>query len=172
MRTAGPDGEVIDFCIRSEPEVIAVDSPLTEPRGAWREVDREMLRLGFRVLPPGMPGMRQLTRRGVRLALRLRSAGLSVVEVHPSSSARALGVERSLSGAGEVLTRLFGLDPPERASRHEVDAILAALTGALHVLGLSRVVEAADGSVVIPAARLDELERGRSPSRRRASPQT
>jgi len=148
------DSEILALTLRAEPELVAIDAPLTLPReGAMREVDKLMHKLGLPVLPPLMPAMEKLTRRGIRMAKALREGGLEVIEVHPTSTRKVLGLpakgRKAIQDA--FLEMGFGGDLEHRdLSIHELDALTAALTASLHLLGLSEIVRAEDGEICIP----------------------
>ena len=152
------DSEILELTCRSEPELVAIDAPLTWPReGYMRDVDRLMHKIGLPVLPPLFPAMRMLTARGIRLAEALRARGLRVIEVHPASTRKVLGLP--VKGRRAVQEALLNLglkgDLEERQlTSHELDAITAALTASLHVLGLSELVRAGDGEICIPRREL------------------
>ena len=127
------DDEIIELCIRERPSVVAIDAPLSLPRrGNLRKADASLIKRGFRVFPPTFAGMRSLTLRGMRLAKELRAKKIRVIEIHPRTSGMLLfktpNRERwttKLRGEGWR----FG----ESASEHEIDAAMAALTGALYL---------------------------------------
>ncbi len=154
--TVFTDGEILELASSRGPDLVAVDAPLSRPTTGWlRESDRELIRRGLRVLPPLLGPMRLLTERGLRLAEVMRSRGLRVVEVHPGSTAKILGVPRTPEGVLAAL-EIAGIsaEPPEGGIRnvHEVDAALAAVTGALLLEGRAEVVGGREG-IAIP--RLD-----------------
>ena len=147
------DEEIVDFVASSAPDLAAIDAPLSRPSSGWlRDSDRELIRMGLRVLPPLLGPMRSLTERGIRLAAGLRALGVRVVEVHPGSTAKVLGVPRTTAGVLEALKRV-GIPARLSAGRigtiHEVDAALAALTGALLLMGRAEVV-GGPGGIVLP----------------------
>ncbi len=149
------DEEIISLVEGFSPMVAAIDSPLTLPRHGYdRVVDKLMRKRGLRVLPPLFGGMAMLTRRGVRLAKTIRGIGVKVIEVHPSSTAKRLGVERSLEGLLTVLGRLGYRADLKGASIHEIDAGFAAVTGLLFLRGDYEAVKAVDGCIIIPRQRL------------------
>lgn len=123
--------------------VLAVDSPLSEPRGgAMRAVDREMIRRGFRVLPPSWRPMSQLTRRALAL---VREIGSPAIETHPRSALRS-------SGCGDVgeLLDAMGISHGELPrSRDALDAVVAAAVAAEAVEGRALEVRAEDGSIYL-----------------------
>ena len=153
------DEEIVEATARTSPDLVAIDAPLTLPEvGYAREVDKAMHRLGLHVLPPLFPAMKALTLRGIRLSEALRARGLSVVEVHPASTRKVLGLP--VKGRASIQAALLELglkgDLEERElSIHELDAITAALTASLHLLGLSEAVRAHDGEIIIPRRGLE-----------------
>lgn len=115
------------------PAVVAIDAPLSKPEGWLRDVERELLRLGYRLLPPLMGPMARLTERGMRLARMLGNA----IEVHPKTSLKAMGLEPGL-----IYSRYR---PP---TKDHFDAVLAALTALAYLKGLYRSI----GPFVLPLA--------------------
>ena len=150
----GPDDEILAAAERVRPALLAIDAPLTLPReGYMRFVDREMHRLGLPVLPPLFPAMRSLTLRGMRLARELEARGLPVIEVHPASTRKVLGLPvKGRAAVQEALLRagLTGVLEERELSMHELDAITAALTASLHLLGLSELVGDEEGEICLP----------------------
>ena len=151
LATVYGDEDVIKITVSPKPRLVAIDAPLTPPRrGPLRDVDRMMRRLGFPVLPPGFPGMRQLTARGMILAAFLEEAGVRVIEIHPKSTLRALARRAGVRSAVEA-ARWAGLRlerPP--ANKHEEDAILALLTAVLYLRGEAVEVRGEEGCIVLP----------------------
>ncbi|MEM4512946.1 MAG: DUF429 domain-containing protein [Ignisphaera sp.] len=79
------DADIVNKVKLLSIEVLAVDAPITEhPR--FREVDREAIRRGFRVLPPTFKYMKMLTVRAWRLYNEFKSMGIMVIETHPRSA--------------------------------------------------------------------------------------
>jgi len=158
--TLRADREILDLLQAERPDVVAIDAPLSMPEGEYlREADREMIRMGLRVLPPGLGPMRALTERGIRLARELRSRGFSVIEVHPRSSAKILGVPCTKQGILEALRSFLGsVEVEGLRNRHEVDAGFAALTGLLHLAGKTEIV-GGPGGIVIPSPSLFKTPR-------------
>jgi len=152
------DSEILELTCRSGPELVAIDAPLTWPKeGYMRDVDRLMHKIGLPVLPPLFPAMRMLTARGIRLAKALRARGLRVIEVHPASTRKVLGLP--VKGRKAIQDALLGLGlrgdiEERRLTVHELDAITAALTASLHVLGVSELVRTEDGEICIPRREL------------------
>ena len=143
-RTLYDDDEILAFIEENHPRVVAIDAPLTLPRGRCcfddaccgtrkiRECDRMLISRGHRVFPPGFSFMKQLTLRGKSLKERLPD--YEVIEVHPRTTMRILG------------PREF----PEAHNEHERDACAAALTAFLYAEGKCEVLGDDEGTVVIP----------------------
>jgi predicted nuclease with RNAse H fold len=60
--------EDIVSTIASRVSVVAIDAPIAR-EARMRELDREAIRRGYRVLPPSMQGMRMLTQRAWKISL-------------------------------------------------------------------------------------------------------
>ncbi len=142
------DEEIVSSVLSDEAGVVGVDSPVTrEPR--FRSLDREMVRMGFRVLPPTLGHMRKLTARGWGLYERLTAEGVEVIETHPRSALKS-------SGAGDCfeLAESLGVDPGvyrTRSLRRDLrDAIVSALVALCYVLGNCLLtVSAEDGTLYL-----------------------
>lgn len=145
------DEQMIDLCVKEKPDLVAVDAPLSLPkRGNLRNADLSLIKRGLRVFPPTFAGMRSLTSRGIFLSKKLRARKIKVIEIHPRTSGILIFKTDDRNQWMKKLTkmgfRLYG-----GKSRHELDATLAAHTGALHLRGkteeMGRVEE---GTIVVP----------------------
>jgi predicted nuclease with RNAse H fold len=117
------DDKILELCLKAK--VTAIDSPLSYSKG-FREVDREMLKLGLKVLPPSF--MQSLVERAIRLSKKIK-----VIETHPTSS-----------------MRLIGLNWRDYASvKDEFDAVLCAITAYLYDNNMAKVVKAEDGEIYL-----------------------
>lgn len=135
------DDDIVN--VMSTVEALAIDSPLSMPKnGAFREIDSEMMRRGFHLLPPSWRGMSMLFERSVRL---LRLIGVPAFETHPRSALDASGcrgVEALLDATGISYDELPN-------SKDALDAVVAAVV-ALNVVEDSAVeVKASDGSIYL-----------------------
>lgn len=140
------DQEIIKTILGINPSVIAIDAPLSLPFGRCcfddaccgprkiRTCDRILISMGYRVFPPGYSFMKQLTLRGIGLRRRLEREGIKLIEVHPRTTKRILGLGR------------FG----EAKNEHEDDACAAALAAYLYCQGKCMELTGPDGSIVIP----------------------
>jgi uncharacterized protein len=138
------DDAILRYLQEHKPRIVAIDAPLTLPRGRCcfndeccgtrkiRECDRRLIARGHRVFPPGFSFMKQLTLRGKSLKDRLE--GYEVIEVHPRTTMRILG------------PREF----PKARTEHERDACAAALCAFLYAAGKCEVLGDDEGVIVIP----------------------
>ncbi len=79
---ATTDEKIIEICKHAN--IVAIDSPLSHSKG-FRKVDKEMIKRGFKVLPPSF--MVSLVDRAIRLSKELK-----VIETHPTSSLKNIGL--------------------------------------------------------------------------------
>lgn len=145
------DEQIIDLCIMTKPNLVAIDAPLSFPRrGNLRKADLSLIKRGLRVFPPTFGGMRSLTERGIRLAKKLRAKKISVIEVHPRTSGLVLFKTKDRARWMAKLKRK-GFSIVGCESRHEIDAAMAAVTGILHLKRKTEEVGARrEGTIVIP----------------------
>jgi predicted nuclease with RNAse H fold/dephospho-CoA kinase len=149
------DDEMIARIVAVSPAVVSIDSPLSIPFGRahvgdddparqefgiMRRCERQLKRRGINVYPCLLPSMQALTKRGRRLAARLRRLGIPVIESYPGAAQDIMGIPRK--GAGEALLNEglndFGVsgDFVTEGVRHdELDAITSALVGSFFLAG-------------------------------------
>jgi len=149
------DDEIIHQTVKCKPDLVAIDAPLTMPTlGKMRKADREMHRLGYRVLPPTFPSMKNLTQRGIKIAQKLREHKLKVIEVHPTSTRKALEMPIKNWRKIQTLLTTIGLKGEHQVrtlTPHEIDALTAALTGLLYMQGKVRLIgDENEGVIVVP----------------------
>jgi predicted nuclease with RNAse H fold len=150
------DSEILENTTRNHPTLIAIDAPLSLPKKGefFRKTDKEMIRKGYRVLPPNFPAMKKLTLRAIRLNRLIEENTYKAIEVHPTSTRKALQMPlkdwktiqeilKNLGLKGELETRPL--------ATHEIDAVTAALTA---VLNLERQTEQIgdekEGYIILP----------------------
>lgn len=151
-KKAFTNSDILSFC--SDASIVAIDSPLTLPlneNDMARELDKEMTKRGFRVFPALFSGMKKLTFRAIELKEHLLSKGKKVIEVHPKSTLRKLGITHS-----EIL-RYLKIHSQNRISKDEMDAIVCALTGLAYFLGEVETIEAEDGILYLPSSSFIEV---------------
>ena len=132
------DSEILETIVKNHPALIAIDAPLSLPKKTafFRKADREMIRRGYRVFPPNLPAMKKLALRAIRLNRLIEEKRYKTIEVHPTSSRKALQMPlkdwkaiqenlKTLGLKGELETRPL--------ATHEIDAVTTALTAVLHL---------------------------------------
>lgn len=142
------DEEIVESVARRI-SVLAIDAPISrEP--VMRQLDREAMRRGYKVLPPSFKGMRILTQRAWRIYNRLKSLGITVIETHPRSALKSSGA-RDL----EDLLRRHGIEIPgnlyEAARVKDIeDAIIASMVAYCYYIGRCiGSIEASDGTLYL-----------------------
>jgi len=157
------DDEVLKSIEVSEPEIVAIDAPLSLPAGResieqrtkvhLRECDKELLRRGIKFFPVTLGPMRKLTSRGISLKRTLETKRFKVIEVYPGGAQDILEIPRKQRGlnrlrAGLKKVGVRGLN--SRMSDHELDAVTCALVGKLHLEGKSVTYGTPDQAIVMP----------------------
>jgi len=141
------NARLLQICHEERPTLVAIDAPLSLPKGicgyGLRECDY-MLMKGLevkekvRIIPTARLGA--LTSRGIHLGEILQLAGHKVIEVHPRSSYQFLNVglksaEKIRSGLVRLSIKRLSPSALKRmgkAKRDILDAICAAYTAYLH----------------------------------------
>jgi predicted nuclease with RNAse H fold len=153
------DSEILENIVRNHPALIAIDAPLSLPeKGAFfRKADREMIRKGYTVFPPNLPAMKKLALRAIRLNRLTEKKRYKTIEVHPTSTRKALQtplkdwkviqeVLKTLGLKGELETRPL--------ATHKIGAVTAALTAVLHLKSQTeRVGDEEKGYITVPKKR-------------------
>ena len=147
-RVVKTDSEIIQAIHETNPDVVAIDSPLALPKGRCcadpscacavhgivRSADRAVSRMGYRPFWTLLPSMVNLTLRSIRLRETLESSGFKVIEVYPGAAQDRLGLPRKQRGEDALLEGLYGLgirfpDPDRKRVHDELDAVTAAYVG-------------------------------------------
>jgi len=147
--------EILAHTFNFSPTLVAIDAPLALPKkSAMREADRQMHKLGYPVFPPRFRAMKTLTLRAIRITKKLKERRIHVIEVHPASTRKALGIPtrdwkriqeifKKIGYKGDIETRIL--------TPHEIDAVTAGLTAHLYIKGKTKLVgEPKEGYIVIP----------------------
>jgi hypothetical protein len=138
--------EILEEIFRENPDITAIDAPLSFPEDmkGFRGCDKRLIKLGYKVFPPTFRHMKRLTQRGIEITSTLKRGGFNVIEIHPKTSMKILGLfnHEDLERVGIVLQN-------ENISKHEFDAVLAAYTGFLHLKRKTRRIKN-EGEIVIP----------------------
>jgi predicted nuclease with RNAse H fold len=173
LTTAGDDAEILELA-RSAGRwgTVAINAPLTRPLGRCcldddcrcrtdpgtrsRQLERELARMGIPTLATAL--IKVLARRGARIAAALAELGYQPLEVYPFATLRLLGLpcqgKKTPAGRRRIHRALKpmvpGLNHP-RASEHELDSVVCALTALLWRQGRTRTVGRPDeGLMIIP----------------------
>jgi len=178
-RVLGTDAEILSAVRDAAPSIVAIDAPLSLPRGRvsldvpgpphLRECDRALQRLRIRFFPVTLGPMRLLTRRGIDLAARLSAMGVAAIEAYPGGAQDLLGIPRKGQGEERLRRALvrfgFSGSVAHRPITHdELDAVLCAYTGREHLAGRSLVLgDPTEGTLVLP-------DPGRRTARRAVAP--
>jgi len=149
------DCEILEKITWAKPKIVAIDAPLKLPKkGLLRKVDKDLINRGYRVFPPGLPAMKMLTLRAVKLNKLITEKGIKTVEVHPTSTRRALSMPLKDWGAIQKALEALGLEgniTSYALNPHEIDAVTAALTAYLHIQGRAEILgDEEEGYVAIP----------------------
>ncbi len=159
------DEEIIQSIEDSKPKIIAIDAPLTLPKGRksleqrssihLRECDRELLKRRIRFFPLTLGPMRKLTARGIRLRKILEKKGFKVIEVYPGGAQDVLGIPRKQHGLDKLRkglrkTGIKGLH--DRMTHDELDAVTSALVGKMFLEDRTETFGRIDGQIVMPKA--------------------
>ncbi len=140
------DREIIKNIIEEKPKIIAIDAPLSLPKGRksleqksnihLRECDKELLRNKIKFFPITLGPMRKLTKRGIRLKKILNKKGFEVIEVYPGGAQDLLKIPRkskSIEGLRKGLEMLGIKGLSENMTDHELDAVTSAFVAKLYL---------------------------------------
>ncbi|MGB9727854.1 MAG: DUF429 domain-containing protein [Nitrososphaeria archaeon] len=168
------DEEILDKIISFDARVVAVDAPLTLPKGRkslgnksgphLRECDRELLRRKIRFFPLTLGPMRKLTERGIRLKGVLEEKGFEVIEVYPGGAQDVWKFPRKGKDLEELRKSLknVGLKGEfEKMGPDELDAVTAALVGIIYLIGeYEEYGDRSEGTIIMPkSGSLEALKR-------------
>ena len=155
------DAEIIADVELHNPLVIAIDAPLSLPKGRksidernnhhFRKCDRELLKFGIKFFPITLGPMRKLTKRGMELKRKFEGMGFKVIEVYPGAAQDLLNIprKRDLIGLRKGLERLGIKGIREDCCADELDAITAAYVGLLYLKGKYIAIGEKDEGVII-----------------------
>lgn len=171
------DQELVDYVLENKPTIVSIDSPLSLPKGRKKVTDdddgrnafgimryceRELKKRGVNVYPSLIRSMQKLTERGIRLAQKLRSLGIPVIESFPGAAQDILKIPRKKTDLYFLKKGLldFGLTgefEQKNICHDELDAITSALVGLFFWQGRFEALGTEDEDyLIIP--KLDEKE--------------
>jgi len=149
------DREILENITKNNPALIAIDAPFCLPQeGLLRKADREMISRGYRVFPPALATMRMLTLRAIKLNKLIGKKGYNVIEVHPTSTRKALKMPLKDWGIIQATFKSMGLEGDVKArmlTPHELDAVTAAFTAHLHINNQTDALgDEKEGYIIVP----------------------
>ena len=153
------DQEILETLDCFDPILLAIDAPLSEPKSGYsRTADRQMIQKGYRVFPPNFMHMRQLTLRAVHLNRQINQKSYKTIEVHPTSSRKALQILPAKEWPIiQCILKQIGLkgDLEKRTLvSHELDAVTAALTARLYLQNQTEQIgDQQEGYITVPKKR-------------------
>ncbi len=172
-RVLHSDKEILEQVLNSQPTIVAIDAPLSLPRGRCcleddctcrgnghlRQCDRAVRRLGIPIFALSLGPMRTLTKRGMKIRDWLEKEKISVIETYPGGTQDLLGIPRQkdTTGLRKGLLRI-GLDGDikrRKVSCHELDAITCALVAQEHGAGRSLILGDPDEGLMVLAQKIN-----------------
>jgi predicted nuclease with RNAse H fold len=153
------DSEILETIVKNHPALIAIDAPLSLPKKTvlFRKADREMIRKGYRVFPLNLPAMKKLALRAIRLNRLIEEKRYKTIEVHPTSTRKALQMSLKDWKAIQEVLKTLGLKgelETRPLATHEIDAVTAALTAVLHLKSQTeRLGGDEEGYIIVPKER-------------------
>ena len=173
-RLIDTDDAMVAAIARAKPHIVSIDSPLSLPEGRqrvddddptrkrygiMRKCERTLKQRGINVYPSLIPSMQRLTARGIRLAAKLRSLGIPVIESYPGAAQDIMNIPRKGAGIDHLRKglRLFGIDGDymdDRVTHDELDAITSAIVGVYFWAGRYEALgNEAEDHLIIPDLR-------------------
>lgn len=169
------DTEILEEIVNSNPVMVAIDAPLTLPKGRCclkddctcrgnghlRECDRAVRRLGIPIFALSLGSMRILTIRGMRIRDQLVKEKIPVIETYPGGAQDILGIPRQKDPTGlRKGLRRFGIEGDIKRRKigcHELDAITCALVAKEHETGRSLILgDPNEGLMVLTGSTLSK----------------
>jgi predicted nuclease with RNAse H fold len=147
------DQEILESITCNKPTLTAIDAPLNLPRrGILRRAEKEMIKRGYKIFPLKLPAMEKLTIRAIKLNTLIAEKGYKTIEVHPTSTRKALNMPTKDWTRIQMILNSIGLGKDLKTriqSSHEVDAVIAALTARLYLQGRTESVGNETGGYII-----------------------
>jgi len=148
------DDEILNEIKNDKPNLVAIDAPLTIPKGRknindkagphFRECDLELKKRRIKFFPITLGPMRMLTERGIRFKTEIEKMNIKVIEVFPGASYDMLKIPRKDK---EKIKTFFNLSG--ELTQDELDAVMCAYTGYLYLKGKAEELKGKDGCIII-----------------------
>jgi predicted nuclease with RNAse H fold len=157
------DREILDLIEKEKPDLIAIDAPLSLPKGRkslkrkskihFRKCDRELWKFGIKFFPITLGPMRKLTERGIKLR-KILEKKYKVIEVYPGATQDILKIPRKQGGLKKLKRGLEKLGIKilkKNPNGDELDAITSAFTGFLYLKGKYIAIgDKKEGQIILP----------------------
>ena len=166
------DDDILTKTTRNNPDIIAIDAPLSLPAGRTsieertnihlRQCDKELLQRGIKFFPITLGPMRKLTSRGINLRKKLEANHIKVIEVYPGGAQDILEIPRKQQGLEKLKTGLEKLGIKglnNQMSDHELDAVTCAFVGKLYLEGKSVTYGTPEQAIIMPQETETEKEK-------------
>ena len=157
------DADILLKTTQANPRVVAIDAPLSLPKGRksiedrtdvhLRECDIELAKHGIKFFPITLGPMRKLTERGMKLKAKLELKGFSTIEVYPGGAQDVLRIPRRQHGIHSLRKGLESLGInglTDGLSDHELDAVTCAYVGKLFLDGGACVYGTQEQAIIMP----------------------
>lgn len=149
------DEEILQCIIQNRPVLTAIDAPFNLPKtGLLRKADKEMIKHGYHVFPPRLSAMKKLTIRAKRLNKFIATREYKTIEVHPTSTRKALNMPTKDWKEIQSIFTYLGLTGDFNVrvlTPHEIDAITASLTAHLYLKGQAAMFgDPKEGHIIVP----------------------
>jgi predicted nuclease with RNAse H fold len=160
------DREILENVQKVKPKVIAIDAPLSLPKGRksleekcnihLRKCDKELISMKIKFFPITLGPMRMLTKRGIRLRRILEKKGFKVIEVYPGAAQDIWKIPRKQKGLEKLRRGLMRLGVKGDISKNditgdELDAITSALVGKAYLEGKYLAIgDPEEGLIILP----------------------
>lgn len=175
FKTVFSDEEILTEIINEGPVVVAIDAPLSLPkgrcclekeckcsiRGHFRHSDKKMRKFGG-VLPLTFYGMKLLTHRGIQLKKSIKTVmgnnlKLKIIETHPRTSGKIMGLGQDKQTTFNALNNFFLVNKKaDELTNHEIDSALAALTGVYYIFEkFKELGDPSEGTIIIPETEIN-----------------
>ncbi|MEM0481012.1 MAG: DUF429 domain-containing protein [Candidatus Aenigmatarchaeota archaeon] len=156
------DNEIIEKTKKEKPLVIAIDAPLSLPKGRksieeigphFRKCDLELKKFKIKFFPITIGPMRKLTERGMRIKNELEKLGFKVIETFPGAVYDLLKIERkNKEKIYKFFSSFFKINKSlKEITLDELDSIACAYVAKLYLE--NKVIELGDkdeGTLIIP----------------------
>ena len=156
--------EIIRLIKKFKPKVVAIDAPLSIPKGRksldersnihFRKCDLELRKMGIKFFPITLGPMRSLTKRGIKIKNILEKMGFTVIETFPGGAQDILNIPRKTKGKEKLYDGLkkLGIKGLKKSFNHdELDAITCAIVAKFFDEGnYLEIGDKDEGTIILP----------------------